>query len=871
MGISSTLYVALTGLNLSQAALEVVSNNISNVNTPGYSRQRINLENLAPWRSARWGAMGTGVTAQNITRFHDQFLTRSLIAKTSEMGSAAARKDSHDTLELYFNESDGRGINASLNAFFASWESLTDAAELDPTRAELVHVADTLARQVAQRRSDLDGLRLDLNARVADAVDGINQLINGIAKLNKQIMVLEDRSRRQEANSLRDARDAFMLQLSEIIDYEHWEDPITGAVNIAFKDGGPLVAETSVYEVGVARDSSGDLRIIANNRRTSPPWPEDVTGKINGGALGGWLEFRDRTLKDTYLKFESFVDNLIFQVNRQHGQGVGLDLYTDITSSNLISTVPSFTFALPGHDNDLKISALVPHLESREPYDPMADPENITVRFIKGDTYTNKITSTVAWNDDPKVQKWEVTIVLPTDGRGNINATSEDVVRHITENRSVTTSTSKSTLPPRGNSSSIQIGDILTAKAAPGDNWGGLIQFPAGASSVPPGSGQFQGLNRTLAEMAGQGKHLSYGAEYAGLTTSFKHTDNNVVFTAVDPGAPGEKISIEYTLPREDPIHFPFSDVIVNSPLGVDVYTDFDGTSRIVVTLATDNNGNVTTTAADIVALINRDPDTRNLVLAQTPADQPGRGLVEPMEETYLDRSGYFELITYHPDGEGGQIPRLYRVTVDPTDSLKDVVERIGTDLKSAIPGIRAEVISGHDGSQTIRLIADEDVEFGFGKDTSGALAVLGLNNLFTGDSSSTIAVNRDIVRNPRLLGAGVIDPDGIRAPGSNENGLAMAGLKDQSFSFYNLSSATLGGAFNTLYAELGAESRSVTSEYDFTLGVLSALQDRQDTLAGVNIDEELADVLRFQYMYQAAAKMITTVDEMMQTILAMK
>ena len=866
MGVSASLYVALTGLNLSQAATQVISNNISNVNTPGYSRQRINLENLSTWKSARWGAMGTGVTAQNITRFHDQFLTRSLIAKSSEMGSAAARKDALDTLELHFNESDGNGINAALNSFFATWESLSDAAELDPTRAELVHVVDTLAQQVSQRRSDLDGLRRDLNDRVLDAVGGINQIIGDIAKLNQQIMVMEDRSRRQEANSMRDSREALMLQLSEIIDYDYWEDPTTGAVNINFKSGSPLVANTSIYEVGVARDSSGDLRVIANNRRTSPPWPEDVTTKITGGALGGWLEFRDQTMKDLYLKFESFVDNLIFQVNNQHAQGVGLDLYTDTLGASQVSSVPAFTFDFTGRDNDLKLSALVPHLESREPYDPMADPENISVRFVKGETYTNKVTSTVVWNDDPKVQKWEVTIILPTDARGNITATSEDVVRHINESRS--TSPGAATLPPRSTSSPIQIGDLLAAQAAPGDNWDGRIQFPAGSDSVPPGPGQFQRLNRTLAEMAGQGKHLSYGSEYAGLTTALKHTDNDVVFTAVDPGAAGEKISIEYALPL-DPIRS--GDIVPDSPLGVAVYTDYDGTSRIVVSLATDHNGSVTTTAADIVALINRDPETRNLVLAQTPADQPGRGLVEPMEETYLDRSGYFELVTYRPDGEGGLVPQVHRVTVDPTDTIKDVVDRIGADLKNGIPGLRAEVVSDHDGRQSIRLIADEDVQFGFGRDTSGALAVLGLNNILSGDSSSTIAVNQEMLRNPRLLGAGALDPDGLRAPGSNENALAMAGLKDQSFTFYNISSSTLGGAFNTLYAELGAESRSVTSEYDFAYGVLSELQDRQDRLAGVNIDEELADVLRFQYMYQAAAKMITTVDEMMQTVLAMK
>jgi len=868
MGVSASLYVALTGLNLSQAAMEVVSNNISNVNTPGYSRQRINLENLPTWRNSRWGAMGTGVSAQNISRYHDQFLTRSLINKTFEMGSVAARKDAHDTLELYFNESDGHGVNATLNSFFASWESLADAAELSPTRAELVHLADDLARQVAQRRADLDGQRKELNARVSEAVDNINQLITGIAKINQQVMVLEDKSRRQEANSLRDSREALMLQLGEIIDFEYWEDPTTGAVNISFKDGPALVANASVFEVGVGRDTSGDLHVIANHRRTSPPWPEDVTAKIKGGALGGWLEFRDQTLKDLSLKFESFADNLIFQVNNQHAQGMGLDLYTDTIATSQISNNPAFTFEFPGLDNDVKLTALVPHLESREPYDPKADPENISVRFVKGESHTNSVSSTVVWNDDPKVQKWEITITLPTDARGNITVTSEDVIRHINETRSV--SPNAAYLPPRTNSSVLKIGDFLSAQAAPGQNWGGRIQFPAGYDSVPPGPRQFEGLNRSLAEMAVQGKHLSYGEEYAGLTTTLKHTDNDVVFTAVDPGAAGEKISIEYALPR-DPDSPHFGDILADSPLGVDVYTDFDGTTRIVVSLATDKNGQVTTSAADIVTLINRNPETRTLIRAQTPSDQPGRGLVEPMAETYLDRSGYFELITYQPDGEGGLTPQVYRVTVDPTDSLRDVADRIGADLGSAIPGIRAEIITDHAGRENIRLIAAEGVQFGFGRDTSGALAVLGLNNIFTGDSSSNIAVNQEILRNPSLLGAGIADPDGLRAPGSNENALAMAGLKDQTFSFYNLSSATLGGAFNTLYSELGAESRSVTTEYDFTAGVLSELNDRQDRLAGVNIDEELADILRFQYMYQAAAKMITTVDEMMQTILAMK
>ncbi len=90
-------------------------------------------------------------------------------------------------------------------------------------------------------------------------------------------------------------------------------------------------------------------------------------------------------------------------------------------------------------------------------------------------------------------------------------------------------------------------------------------------------------------------------------------------------------------------------------------------------------------------------------------------------------------------------------------------------------------------------------------------------------------------------------------------------------FEFYGVTSATLGTAFNTFYSGIGATNRVITTDHDFTAGTLTELNNRQDTLAGVNLDEELADVLRYQYMYQASAKMITTIDEMLSTLLAMR
>ncbi len=869
MGITSSLYVALSGMNMSQAGMEVASHNIANVNTPGYSRQRLNLETMPTWKNSAWGQMGTGVNAQNISRFHDDFLTRSIVDKSTQYGAASAQKAAIDALEAFFNESGGNGINQAMNDFFALWDSVADAAELNPTREELVSVAQTLADQLSMRRADMDAVRKDINARVESAVKDINTIIKSIAGLNEEIMRSEDPSRNQQANDLRDTRDALLIELGTLIDIDYWEDEVNGAININFAAGPALVANANYYEVGAETDDSGDIHVIANNRRTSPPWPEDVTSRIEGGAVGGWIQFRDVKLRDFYLQYESFVDQLTFQINNQHAQGVGQDLFTDITATSKVSNHPSYNFSFNGRDNDLQLTALVPHLEAREPYDPMADPENISVRFVKATKATNEITSSVVWNDGPGTGngKWEITVTLPVDSNGNVKCTAEDVIRHINEERSPWPAGTP-TLPPRTNSGTYKIGDFIGAEAAVNNNWNGTINFTG--QSVPGGANQYYTLNRSLANTTAQGHHLSYGSEKATLTTNLKHTNNDVIFTAVEKGAAGEKIAIEYYTRTDSS-----GAALTDQDLSVEVLNEIDGTKRIRIALATNAEGAVTTTAGDIVNLVKHDPATRDLIDAQTPPDQDGLGLVKDMDSTYLDRSGSFEIVVFDDSGDE-PVSTIYKITVDPTDTLQDIVDRIGTEFGTGVKGLRAEIITDLGGQSTLRLIADTDsgLEFGFRNDTSGALAVLGINNIFTGESSADVGVNQLLIDNPRLLAAGRINSDGVRtsaAAGDNSNALDMADLKDQRFSFYKLSSATLGTAFNTFYADIGSTNRNITTQQDFLAGVLNEMQNQQDTLAGVNLDEELADVLRYQYMYQASAKMISTIDEMMNTLLAMK
>ena len=863
MSLTSSMYVALSGMSMAQAGMEVANHNIANVNTPGYSRQRLNLATSPTWQTGVWGQMGTGVTAENITRNHDQFLTRSIIDKSAEFGSTSSQKAVGSAIEGFFNESDGKGINQGMSDFFRLWDSVADAAELAPTREDLIGISKTLASQLTQRRDDLDTVRKDLNQQVVKAVEDINNIAGSIANINRDIAGLEDHAHNQEANDLRDTRDALMIQLSELVDFNHWEDPVNGAVNIAFSDGPPLILNSKLYEVGVATDESGDVDIIANHRQTKPPWPENVTSKISGGTVGGWINYRENEMRDFYMQYESFVDSFLFQVNSQHSQGVGLEMFTNTVSTSEISNHPSTNMKFQGDNNDLNISALVPHFSQQEPYIAQADPENIAVRFVKSEVPTNEITSQVVWNNGPDKGKWEVTITLPTDSGGNVTATSEDVIRHVNSEKTTGADRGSSPgLPPQGVVWPYKVGDFINIQASKGNNWGGTINFQG--SSMPAGGDQFQSLDRSLANMATQGQQLSYGTEQAKISTSLTHTDNDLIFSAISPGDAGERVAIEYLKGDASP-----------SELDLSVYTNIDGTQRISISLATDAKGNILSTAADVLKLTNEHPASRDLVWAEHPTDengipQMGLGKVTEMDATYLDRSGYFELVTYDKNGE----PTINRVTVDPTDTLEDIAQRVGTTVDGGIKGVRAEIVTNQNGMDNLRLVADTEsgYKYGFRDDTSGVLAVLGINNIFTGDSSSDIGINKNLLANSNLLAAGRITVDGEVAVGDNENSLKMSNLKNKRVAFAGqLPEGTLGTGFSTFYSNIGSSNRHITTKNEFSHGTLTEMNNQQDAIAGVNMDEELADIMKYQYMYQASAKIISTIDEMMDSLMAVR
>lgn len=194
-------------------------------------------------------------------------------------------------------------------------------------------------------------------------------------------------------------------------------------------------------------------------------------------------------------------------------------------------------------------------------------------------------------------------------------------------------------------------------------------------------------------------------------------------------------------------------------------------------------------------------------------------------------------------------------------------------DVKNALDSIEhlnADIQGGK-----LVLSADSDYEFSFGTDSTGLLAALGVNTFLVGSNASTLAVNATVADNLDFINAGRVDALGNMESGSNATAQDIAALQYTGISFSTASGKTSTQTLQDYYTSLVSTIGSDTSRANFNLTYQQSLADdlrnRQDAIAGVNLDEEMSNLIKFQQSYSAAAKLITTANQMFDTLLSMK
>ena len=218
VGLNDVLNIGHGALIASQTAIQVTGNNISNVNTPGYSRQALVLKERFSLDYYP-GQIGQGVKATEVIRYFDRFIEGAYLEKNSSQSFYKTEYNKLSTVETIFNESTTAGVSAALNAFFRSYNDLAQEPSSLAVREALVQSANTFTSAVNSAQQSMEAMRLQMDSLISSEVDRANMLIKQIADLNREINACTVVGR-NNANALMDERDLKVRELSTILDVD---------------------------------------------------------------------------------------------------------------------------------------------------------------------------------------------------------------------------------------------------------------------------------------------------------------------------------------------------------------------------------------------------------------------------------------------------------------------------------------------------------------------------------------------------------------------------------------------------------------------------------------------------------------------------
>jgi len=316
--IYGVLSIGSKALLAQQKGIYVTGNNIANVNTPGYTRQRLNLSSDVPVNTSI-GTVGTGVTAVDVERVYQRFLGVQINNETQTRGNWEAQNDMLERVEMVFEESSGYGLNQVMSEFWMAWQDLSNNPSGPVERSVLIAKSEIMAETFSKNYQDLQTIQRDIDTMIEGSIDEINLLAEKIANLNQKIIQIE--SGGNTANDYRDQRDVLLNELSDLVNIDSFENS-AGGVTVSVGSGQPLVEGTNAYRLSTQRNAFGNQNMVwvdAGNNTV------DITSNISGGKVKGWLDVRDLDIRNYMNRLDNLAQSLMDEVNTLHSSGYGLD------------------------------------------------------------------------------------------------------------------------------------------------------------------------------------------------------------------------------------------------------------------------------------------------------------------------------------------------------------------------------------------------------------------------------------------------------------------------------------------------------------------------------------------------------------------
>jgi len=314
------LGTAASGLLAFQRAISVTGHNISNANTEGYSRQRVELGTRPPGFTGQ-GFIGNGVKIESIERVFDNFVAERLRNTTS----SSAR---YDTLAMMSGRisnllgDNQAGLGTGLESFFNAVQAVADDPSSIPARQLLLTEGESLVARFQNLDAQLDSMRDEINGGLSSIVAEINDLSSSIAEANRNIVDATSQGGGAAPNDLLDKRDMLINRLSELVSVRTVEQE-NGALNVFVGSGQSLVTGFLSSQLQ-ATPNEFDNRYL-EMAVTGAGISTVITDNLTGGRLGAMLEFRDQTLDSAQNALGRIAITLGVEFNRQHNVGMDLE------------------------------------------------------------------------------------------------------------------------------------------------------------------------------------------------------------------------------------------------------------------------------------------------------------------------------------------------------------------------------------------------------------------------------------------------------------------------------------------------------------------------------------------------------------------
>jgi len=324
-------------LGAQQRGLSVTADNIANVNTDGYTRQRVTLTTGTPI-GAPEGMYGTGVRVDGVERLRDAVLESQVRLQVSAEAFYRGTRTGYDQLQAVLTPSLGSvdgldtsgagGIDAALGALFDAFSELSLAPESLDVRQVVLQEAENVSGAFRTARNELTAYQSSLNGQITAMVDEVNRIAGQVADLNARI-VREELGGLRGANTLRDERGRLLNRLSELVPVTTTETE-TGSVNVSV-GGSLLVSNDRAMTLQALQRENDPLRsydIVLASSGTRV-----LNASLDGGKLGGLLAVRDEIIPGYIKDLDTLASAVIGEINRIHAGSVGLVGFDSVTAS----------------------------------------------------------------------------------------------------------------------------------------------------------------------------------------------------------------------------------------------------------------------------------------------------------------------------------------------------------------------------------------------------------------------------------------------------------------------------------------------------------------------------------------------------------